>query len=221
MPRICRCRDDVVYCIEMEAPFLALSASQLMMGPGAELSPIDPQVPIDPRMLIPGATPRDGSMPREPAYVPAHVIRDFLELTGVMDAQDPSYPRPKIHPERLEGLFEPLNPWILGWYERADQVSRLYTRQALVNHLLKSNDPKAEESKLELLADHIVRALLDEHVSHEAGIQRNEARQIGIPARDCPEEVWATLQELQDWYDDVLENQNVGRIMETTPSLPR
>lgn len=201
------------------ATILALAANRLLMGPGAELSPVDPQVPIDPRMLIPTADSRNGASTNEPAYVPAHVIRDFLELTGVMDTLDSSYPRPKIHPERLEGLFEPLNPWILGWYERADKVSRLYARRALVSHLLRTANGKAEPAELERLADEIIHVLLDEHASHEAGIQRKEARQIGLPIVDCPDKTWGKLQELQDWYDDVLARQNVGRIMETTDGV--
>jgi hypothetical protein len=200
------------------ATILALAANKLWMGPGSELSPVDPQVPIDPRMLVPTAASKqteEATPAGEPIHIPAHVIRDFLELTGVMDAADGAYPRQKIHPERLEGLFEPLNPWILGWYERADKVSRLYTRDALVNHLLhvqRSDLSPAERGKL---ADEITHSLLDHYASHETGIQRTEARRIGIPVTDCPPHVWAKLQQQRDWYDEVIQRQNVGRILET------
>jgi len=199
------------------ATILALAASRLWMGPASELSPVDPQVPIDPRMLVPSAKGMDESpVPSEPAFVPAHVIRDFLELTGVMDSLDPAYPRQKVHPERLEGLFEPLNPWILGWYERADKVSRLYAKDGLMNHLLKAEMGDAPVAEREQRANGILHTLLDQYASHEAGIQRGEARRIGIPVSDCPEAAWAKLQEARDWYDDVLEGQNVGRILETS-----
>jgi hypothetical protein len=195
---------------------LALSANKLWMGPGSELSPVDPQVPIDPRMLIPTKTGDRSTLPPEPAYVPAHVIRDFLELTGVMDPIDPTYPRQKVHLDRLEGLFEPLNPWILGWYERADKVSRLYTQDGLVNYLLKVAKPDAERADLEQQARDITHYLIDQYASHDAGIQRGEARRVGIPVHDCPDDAWAKLQELREWYDEVLTRQNVGRILETS-----
>lgn len=198
------------------ATILALAANKLWMGPGSELSPVDPQVPIDPRMLVPTAssTPGGDLPPGEPVHIPAHVIRDFLELTGVMEPTDLSYPRQKVNPERLEDLFEPLNPWILGWYERADKVSRLYTRDALVNNLLAAQRPDDTDLDREQLADKITHALLDHYASHETGIQRTEARRIGVPVHDCPDDVWAALLQQRDWYDTVIQNQNVGRIME-------
>lgn len=200
------------------ATLLGLTADTLWMGPGSELSPVDPQVPIDPRMLVPSSkAAEDLPTPSEPAYVPAHVIRDFLEMTGVMDAQD-GYPRQKVHPERLEGLFEPLNPWILGWYERADKVSRRYARDGLLNHLLKGTG-NGESATPADRADKIIHVLLDQYASHEAGIQRGEARRIGLPVSDIPAEVWGKLEALRDWYDDVLNRQNVGRILETTDGV--
>jgi hypothetical protein len=172
-------------------------------------------------MLIPGAGAKAGDedVLTEPAYVPAHVIRDFLELTGVMEAADMGYPRQKVQLERLEGLFEPLNPWILGWYERADKVSRLYAKDALVHHLLKGTNGPDGKGTPEQRADSIVHTLLDGYASHETGIQRDEARRIGIPVSDCPADVWEPLQSLQDWYDDVLRHQNAGRVLETADGV--
>ncbi len=209
----------VVAYASSAATILALTADTLWMGPGSELSPVDPQVPIDPRMLVPSSkAAEDLPTPSEPTYVPAHVIRDFLEMTGVMDVQEGSYPRQKVHPERLEGLFEPLNPWILGWYERADKVSRRYAKDGLINHLLKGKGAGAPVTLAEQ-ADRIIHVLLDQYASHGAGIHRAEARRIGIPVSDIPPPVWDKLEALRDWYDDVLSRQNVGRILETTDGV--
>jgi hypothetical protein len=179
---------------------------------------------VDPRKLIPGAA--DGFGPgaddAEPLYVPAHVIRDFLEFTGVVEApaSRPRVDRPKVDAARLEPLLKPLNPWILGWYERADNNSRIYGRVAL-RHLLAGRDDADE------LAEKIIYALLEGYASHDAGILRGEARRIGIPVQDCPEEVWDLLERISEFYDDVLREQNIGRIIETTdgfhaiPANPR
>jgi Double zinc ribbon/Serine dehydrogenase proteinase len=194
------------------ATLFALGADTLWMGPSSELSPIDPQVPVDPRLLIPTADP-DGSayMPGKPVHIPAHIIRDFLELTGVMESP---YPRPKVDASRLESVMRPLNPWILGWYERADKVSRLYAKAALSGHLLRAHEPN--EKKRGQLADNIITMLLDGYASHEAGILRGEVRAIGIPVSDVSEEIWTTLEKLTDEYDEILLTRNVGRILETT-----
>lgn len=194
------------------ATLFALGADTLWMGPTSELSPIDPQVPIDPRIIFPMADPKDWPFePQEPIYIPAHVIRDFLEFAGVLESSPPPgpKPRPKIHPERLEPLLRPLSPWILGWYERLDKVSRVYARDALVNHLLKGV-PGAED-----LAERIISPLMDHYASHEASILRKQARDIGIPVQDCPDDVWQSLRELSEVYQGAF-TVNIGRILETT-----
>jgi hypothetical protein len=194
------------------ATLFALSADKLWMGPSSELSPIDPQIPVDPKMLIPMAESTDLPWATDvPISVPAHVIRDFLELIGVLEQPAngrPKPPRPRVDIGRLESLLKPLNPWILGWYERADKVSRVYANEALVHHLLRG------QQDAPALADRIVETLLDHYASHEASITRKEARRIGIPVEDCPADVWAALEKLMDFYERV--PINIGRVIETT-----
>ncbi len=193
------------------ATLFALGADKLWMGPSSELSPIDPQVPVDPKMLIPMAESTDLPGSDEMVSIPAHVIRDFLELIGVLEVQGNSQgkrTRPKVDIARLESLLKPLNPWILGWYERADKVSRVYAHEFLVQRLLRDKDNK------EALADAIVETLLDHYASHEASITRKEARRIGIPVEDCPQAVWEQLEKIVDFYERL--PSNVGRVLETT-----
>ena len=194
------------------ATLFALGADTLWMGPTSELSPIDPQVPIDPKILFPMADPKEWPFdPGELIPIPAHVIRDFLEFAGVLEGEPDAgrKSRPRIHPERLETLLRPLNPWVLGWYERADKVSRIYAKEALVNHLLKGR-PDAEE-----MAERIIHTLTDHYASHEASILRGQAQDIGIPVQDCPDDVWKQLGELSEVYAGAF-SANIGRILETT-----
>lgn len=190
------------------ATLFCLGADSLWMGPISELSPIDPQVPVDIRLLIPTAdetqldvSPSDATVP-----MPAHVIRDFLELTGVIETDTPN--RPRVDASRLDSLLKPLNPWILGWYERATKVSRLYATEALKKGLLRN------ASDAPSVARTVVHRLLDEHASHNASIVRAEARDLGIPVQDCPSDIWEELDKLSQYYDEVLQG-GIVRIIET------
>lgn len=192
------------------ATLFCLYADEIWMGPNSELSPIDPQVPVDPRLIIPRPEVADGESNSDvTTYLPAHVIRDFLELTGVLETTSGRRRKSAVHPERFETLLKPLNPWVLGWYERADKVSRVYAKEALVNHLLIGKDDR------DRLADEIVEKLMDFYASHDASIVRSEARRIGIPVKDCPPPVWDSLSGLSEFYRKVLQTQKLGRILET------
>ena len=190
------------------ATLFACHADTLYMGPTSELSPIDPQVPIDVGILIPTAQDRTPGGDQT-VYVPAHVIKDFLEFAGIIDTGNQRDQRAKVNSDGMAILLKHLNPWVIGWYERADKVSREYAHQALVDHLLKGM-PEAEQK-----ADAIVTVLLETYGSHEASIFRDEARRIGMPVKDCPAAVWKQLERMSDFYDHVLRTQQLGRILET------
>lgn len=197
------------------ATLFAISADTLWMGPTSELSPIDPQVPIDPRLLFPMAPMADpkewGLPPGDPVHIPAHVIRDFLELAGVIEPTGDAASRPRLHEKRLDALLKPLNPWILGWYERADKVSRVYGREGLVNHLLLGIDETERERRADLILD----SLLDYYASHGASIFRTQARRIGLPIQDLPDKLLVPLENLSATYRDAFDA-NIGRVLETT-----
>ena len=188
------------------ATLLALSADSLWMGPSSELSPIDPQVAVDPRLLIPTLDPQSPILRDDIIHVPAHVIRDFLELSGVTPPRGGRVSN--VDTDRLKQLLSPLlNPWILGWYERADKVSRYYAKLALETYLLRGEDDAQGQ------ADRIVTTLMDDYASHEAGILRSPARKMGIPVKDCPSDAWDKLEELMGIYS--LLPRNVVRLLET------
>jgi hypothetical protein len=105
------------------------------MGLSSELGPIDPQVPIDLRVIFPSPDPDlFGDDPF--SFVPSRVIRDFLEWAGVI-VNGRGERESSVDLQRLGQVVEKtLNPWVLGWYERSDKVSRLYATDGLVGHLL-------------------------------------------------------------------------------------
>jgi hypothetical protein len=188
------------------ATLLALNADKLWMGPVSELSPIDPQVPIDPRIVIPSLDP-SATLPADGdrLFIPAHVIRDFLELAGVTGTRSR---RQQVDTERLRLLIEPpLNPWILGMYERFDKVSRVYAREALTTYLLK-DDPDREQK-----TERIVETLCDYYASHDAYILRGPARRMGLPVRDCAPKAWEIMRSLVEIYDTL--PAQVIRVIET------
>jgi hypothetical protein len=192
------------------ATIFALSADELWMGPSSELGPIDPQVPVDARVLFPSPDPE--VFADDPFnWVPARVIKDFLEWAGVIE-DELGKKSSAVDLNRLGKLVAPgsLNPWVLGWYERADKVSRLYAMEGLTQHLL-LGEPKAEQ-----VATKIVAHLLEHYASHEASIVRKEAQALEIPAKDCPDDVWAHIQKIAEFYQDVLTIQGLSRILQST-----
>jgi hypothetical protein len=190
----------------------AIGADTLWMGASSLLGPIDPQVPVDRRLIIPSARPGDDW----PGYMhfPAHAVRDFLEFAGVVAPETREERRPVVDLDRLDKVMSfQLNPMLIGNYERADKVSKVYARQALSEHLLRgvtNDDLRARR------AERIIHALLDRYASHSAGILRNDARALDIPVEDTPPDVWDAMRALREFYLRAMQNQKLARIMETT-----
>lgn len=203
------------------ATMLCLGADTLHMGPLSELSPIDPQVPVDARLMMPmpAEAARRGS--DGPVYVPAGVIRDFLEFAGIITT--PGIRNDAVDPARLEHLLKGLNPWIIGWYERATKSARLYARQALLDHLLAqaadADGVPLDADSRSRLADRIVGHLTDYYGSHGASIGRGEARQAGLPVTDTPDPVQRRLDALAAFYGDVCDSQGLAFVVESATAF--
>lgn len=205
-----RVRHLDVFVLNMAASagtLFSLGADQLWMGPSSRLGPIDPQVPVDRKLLFPSDDPFPGY-----THFPAHAVRDFLEFVGVIRGDDE---RPDVDLKRLDGVMQfRLNPMLLGNYERADKVSKVYAHEALTQHLLKKN--MKTDSERAAIAGKIIHAFLDKYASHSAGILRDDARALGVPVSNTPDDVWSALRALSEYYYRALHTQKLIRIMETT-----
>jgi hypothetical protein len=171
------------------ATLLALHAHTLWMGRTSQLSPIDPQVEILAREMYPEDA--DDAWEDETILIPGRVLQDFLELVGVIDS---GRPRPRFNLEAIQPLLRSLTVIRLGFYERAEKISRLYAREALVNYLLRDQDDKDDK------ATRIVNDLMERFASHGAGIMRKPARALGIPVSDTPAEIWQQIVALGEGY---------------------
>jgi hypothetical protein len=185
----------------------ALGSDRIWMGPTSRLGPIDPQVRMDERLIIP--EDKSDTQNRSDTFVSTQIIHDFLEWSGVIEGERSlDY---SVDLDKLATLIGPLNPWNIGWYERVKKEVRVHALGLLSEYLLK-NDPDPEQK-----AEAIVNALMESFISHNTSILRTEARQIGLPVLDCKAAVWKKLSDLTDFYNRmILASDGVVAILESS-----
>jgi Double zinc ribbon/Serine dehydrogenase proteinase len=189
------------------ATLLALHADTLWMGPTSELGPIDPQIPLRPQELW-GEIGADADAV-ERVWVPAGVVTDLLEFAGLIESDRE---RPGLSEAYRQELMASLTPWRLGWLARQEKISRLYAQEALLNHLLKGEQDAVDR------VDRIVDGLSLGYASHRAGIMRRPAARLGLPVRDCDEDVWRLIRRLLRIYE-AADNGEVEWILESETQL--
>jgi hypothetical protein len=161
------------------ATLISLCASQIVMGPFGQLSPIDPSI----------TTPHGPSLQAEGGalkFIPVSVedVAAFFSLARS---------EAKLGDEKLSEAFaylcQRVNPLALGAVFRAREQIGMLARKLLTKHM-----------KEEARTDRIVSALTRELLSHDYVIGRSEAREIGLPVEDSSDEL-ATL--MWDLYRDI------------------
>jgi hypothetical protein len=157
------------------ASLISLSASKIVMGPFGQLSPIDPSIttPHGPSLQVEGGQQK---------FIPVSVedVAAFFSLARS---------EAKLGDDRLGEAFahlcQRINPLALGAVYRAREQIGMLARKLLKKHL---RDDAA--------TDKIVNALSRELLSHDYVIGRTEAREIGLPVEEPPDELAGLMWDL-------------------------
>ncbi|HEU4325880.1 MAG TPA: hypothetical protein VFS21_22260 [Roseiflexaceae bacterium] len=156
----------IPYKARSAATVLALASDQIVMGPLAELSPIDPQIAAS-------GDPPAGT----PALMSVEDIRAFRRM-----AEDWFGLQREEHAMQAFALLsQRLFPATLGNFFRADQQIRLIAEELLRFHL---PEAAVEERR------RVVQQLASGYYAHDYSITREEAQRLGLRvlAASAPEE---------------------------------
>jgi hypothetical protein len=135
---------------------LCLGAHEIVMGPFAQLGPIDPQM-----------AQRELSSPGNPAVIAAEDIRAFRHMAQTWFGVEES----EYHIQLLQLLCERVFPTSLSAFFRAEQQVEATTEQHLRIHL-----PKASAEQRHTIAQYFVQGCY----SHDQIITRDDGREIGL-----------------------------------------
>jgi len=157
---------------------LCLGAHDLVLGPLAELSPLDPQIGSS-------AAPRPG----EPAVLSAEDMRAFREMAQQWFGIERDEDRLSLFALLAQRVF----PGSLGAFYRADRLVR-----DMAQELLRYQLPEVDRAGHELIVDRLVGGF---H-GHDYAITRAQAKDLGLRVRyaDAREEalLWSILRECDE-----------------------
>ena len=119
------------------ATLLCLSGNQILMGPVSELSPTNPMMSVDQRLITPTVMEPGGSQDRREwtesptRRMAAHALRDFLIAAGVLTSEG-DYDPEKLSVYMTRGI---LNPFLLGDFERSGKIALQYAQNLLRGYM--------------------------------------------------------------------------------------
>ena len=180
---------------------LCLGAHELVLGPLAELSPLDPQIGS-------AAAPRSG----EPAVLSAEDVRAFRDIGeqwfGVVRDED----RLSLFGLLAQRVF----PGSLGAFYRADRLIR-----DMAHELLRCQLPDADQAGRDVIVDRLVGGF---H-AHDYAITRAQARDLGLRVRyaDTQEEtlLWTILRQCDTQLEVESDDRRVVTLMAGEEFLAR
>lgn len=166
----------IPYRANSAATLLSLGADNILMSKKAELGPVDPSL----------SSSSDLSTP--PVNVSVEDIKSYLTFlrkrAGITDQVALS--------QNIAILTERMGPNILGQIERTDSHIRFVARQLLVNR-----SDKIEETKI----NSIIEILTEKIYHHGHGIARKEAKEMGLPIENPPEQLEKLIWDLYLIYE--------------------
>ena len=196
------------------ATLLCLSGNLILMGPTTELSPTNPMMDVDERLITPvflepESAPVDRKEWGEPPkrQMAAHALRDFLTAAGVLTSNG-DYDPEKLSVYMTKGI---LNPFLLGDFERSGKIALQYAENLLKAYMFKDEKDGAQR------ASTTATTLCEGYYDHAYPIGRKEARdRLGLKVDDMPEELWARVSELIVAYEQLMSEQHIARVIETS-----
>jgi len=139
---------------------LCLGAHEIVMGPFAQLGPIDPQM-----------APHESSASGNRSMIAAEDIREFRNMAkGWFDIKEQEY-----HIQLLQLLCERIFPSSLTAFFRAEQQIAATTEQHLRLHL-----PAASPEERQKIANYFIQGCY----AHDQIITREDARELGLNVLD-------------------------------------
>ena len=185
------------------ATLRCLSGSRILMGPTSELGPTNPMMKVDHRLITPTVPEQDAVPKRQTRRMATHALKDFLIAADVLTPEG-GYDPEKLSVYMTKGI---LNPFLLGEFERSNKTSLQYAESLLQRYMLKDDNAKARET---------ARALCEDYFDHGYPIGRKEARDhLGLKVEDMSDDLWRVTSELVAAYDQMMEDQDIRRIIET------
>jgi Serine dehydrogenase proteinase len=166
---------------------VCLSAHELVFGPMAELSPLDPLIGAVNERVVPGephASPPRRSEGAGPSIVSAEDVRAFRDVAREWFGVDDPAARLQI----LALLSQRVSPLSLGAFFRADR----FVRQ-VADELLALHHPDAGHRQ------DLVDRLVSGHHSHDHAITRQQARRLGLCVTDASVEEESLLWDIVKW----------------------
>lgn len=156
----------VPYRAHSSATLICLGADELVLTPMSELGPVDPSRR---HPLLPAVDNPDGS--KAPITVSVQDLRHVLEFLQRQIGNDLP---PEVAAQVYTALFDHVHPLAMGALEQSWALANQIGTQVLSTRL----DDEDEISR-------IVERFADYYKSHLYQINRNEAREIGLPVRDA------------------------------------
>ena len=164
------------------ATLIALGCDEIVMGPNAELGPIDPAVPR--RGVKDGASVTEEDIPVEDVMSYIAFLKDKAEISeGGLS-------------EQMRILSERLSPWVVGRIYRTHAHIRLLAEKLLAAHAT----PLAEQA-----VRRIVDALVERSYSHDHAVTRNDAKALGLPIQFADSGLESSMWGLLEEYERMLE----------------
>jgi hypothetical protein len=187
----------------------ALSGNRILMGPTSELGPTDPMIDIDPRLVTPVSPALAEEKEPGTRTVNVQILRDFLESTGVTKAgsEEIRYDAKALIPWMEKKI---LNPWLLGQFERTLKASKQYVTNLLKRYMF------AGDEEMQGKAEHIAKQLCEGYFAHDYPLGRRELQSLGLKVWDMPDSLLATTTELVGSYDQMMTEQNIRTLIETS-----
>jgi hypothetical protein len=201
------------------ATILSLAGDKILMSPLAELGPCDPMINVDESLVTPAGIPvrtpvvEEDSPRRKKRQINALALRDFLEISGILQKNDRDevigYDCDKLLPFCEKGI---LNPWLLGDFERSIKQSHQWAENLLKRYMFK-DDIDSDNTVTE-----IAQKLTEGYYYHGYPLGRREAQELKLKVEDMPDNLWASTSELMAAYDIMKKEQNLITIIETSRS---
>ncbi len=175
----------IPYKAKSTATLITLGADEILMGPMAELSPVDPSVttPFNPK-------PEGAPFPSQFLSVNVEDVVSYINLAREKSGLTSSEDLVKV----FEKLVEKIHPLALGNVYRARTQIKLISKKLLQLHL-PQDDPRI---------DKIVDMLTEKLFSHDYPINRIEAKKIGLSNiididSDLEELMWELFETYREW----------------------
>jgi hypothetical protein len=165
------------------ATLIALGCDEIVMGPKAELGPIDPA--LQRREMHEGSVTMEEDVRVEDVMSYVAFLKDRAGVSSE-----------SLLAEQMRTLSERLSPWTLG------KIYRMHSqiRQVAAALLSARAEPLSPQD-----VSRIVDALAERGYSHDYAITRNEAKALGLPLQPADPELEQAMWSLLEEYEQMLD----------------